>query len=89
MRIKYKMATNHVMEQVEEPLEDIIDDCFVYESDVEVNEESDNNRADDDETTTDGTHKCDGGSSDTSSSATSNVMVITEFLPFWVSCTIR
>ena len=81
MRSKYKMATNHVVEEVEEPLEDVTDDCFVYEGDVEVNEESDNNRADDDETTTDGTHKCDGGSLGTSLSATSDVMAITEFLP--------
>ena len=76
------MATNHVVEEVEEPLEDVIDDCFVYESDVEVNEERDNNGADDDETTTDGTHECDGRSSGTSSSATSNnVTAVTEFLP--------
>ena len=54
MRNKYKMATNHIVEEVEEPLEDVTDDCFVYKGGVEVNEESDNNRADDDETT-DGT----------------------------------
>ena len=75
------MATNHVVEEVEEPLEDITDDCFVYEGDVEVNEESDNNGADDDETTTDRTHECDGGSSGTSPSATSDVTALTEFLP--------
>ena len=74
------MATNHIVEEVEEPLEDVIDDCFVYEGDVEVNEESDNNGADDDETTTDRTHECDGGSSGTSLSATSNVTAVTEFL---------
>ena len=75
------MATNHVVEEVEEPLKDVIDDCFVYEGDVEVNKESDNNRADDDETITDGTHERDGESLDTSSSATSDVMAATEFLP--------
>ena len=75
------MATNHIVEEIEEPLEDVIDDCFVYKGDVEVNEESGNNGADDDKTTTDDTHKCDGGSSGASSSATSNVMAVTEFLP--------
>ena len=80
MHNKYKMATNHVVEEVEEPLEDVTDDYFVYKGDVEVNEESDYNGAVDDETTTEGTHECDGGSSGTSLSATSDVMAVTEFL---------
>ena len=68
------------MDEVEEPLEDVTKDCFVYEDDAEVNEESDNN-GDDDETTTDGTREWDGESSSASSSAASNLTAVTEFLP--------
>ena len=92
------MATGNVVEDVEEPLEDVTEDCFIYEGDEVVTEESDNG-ADDNEATTDGTHECDGGSSSASSSATISVTVVTEFLPlekaehclepFWISCPIR
>ena len=75
------MATGNVVEDVEEPLEDVTEDCFIYEGDEVVTEESDDNGADDNEVTTDGTHECDGSSSSASSSATSGVMVVTEFLP--------
>ena len=75
------MATGNVVEDVEEPLEDVTEDCFIYEGDEVVTEESDDNGADDNEVTMDGTHECDGGSSSASSSATSGVMVVTEFLP--------
>ena len=76
------MATNHIVEEVEEPLEDITDDCFVYEGSVENNEESDKSGADDDKTTTYGTHECDGEVQVLcSSSATSDVTAVTEFLP--------
>ena len=74
------MATGHVVDEVEEPPEDVTEECFVYEDDAEVNKESDNNGGDD-ETTTDGTHEWDSGSSRDSSSATSNLMAVTEFLP--------
>ena len=50
------MATRHIVNEVEEPLQDVTKDCFVYKDDAEVNEESDNN-GDDDETTTDGTRE--------------------------------
>ena len=40
------------MDEVEESLEDVTKDCFVYKDDAEINEESDNN-GDDNETTTD------------------------------------
>ena len=69
------------MEDVEEPLEDVTEDCFIYEGDEVITEENDDNGADDNEVTTDGTHDCDGGSSSASSSATSGVTVVTEFLP--------
>ena len=68
------------MRYVEEPLEDVTKDCFVYEDEAEVNEESDNN-VDDDETTTNGTREWDGESSSASSSAASDLMAVTEFLP--------
>ena len=78
------------MEDVEEPFKDVTENCFIYEGDEVVTEESDNG-ADDNEATTDGTHECDGGSS--------SVTVVTEFLPlekaehrlepFWISCPIR
>ena len=85
---------------VEEPLKYVTEDCFIYEGDEVVTEESDDNGADDNEATTDVTHKCDGGSSSASSSATSGVTVVTEFLPlekakihrlepFWISHPIR
>ena len=75
------MATRHVMEEVEEPLEDVTADCFVYGSDEMVSEESDDDGADENEMTTDGTHECDGGSSSASSNATSGLSAVTEFLP--------
>ena len=75
------MATGHVVEEVEEPLKDVTEDCFIYEGNEEVTEESDDNVADDNETTTDGTPECDGGSSSASLSATCGVTAVTEFLP--------
>ena len=91
------MAIRHVVEEVEEPLKDVAADCFVYESDEVVSEESDDNGADENETTTDRTHECDGSSSSASSSATSGLSAITSFclwkrqrvLSFWVSYPIR
>ena len=80
MRNKYKMATGHIVDEVEEPLEDVTKDCFVYEDNAEVNKESDNN-GDDNETTMDGTCEWDGESSSASSSAASNLTAVTEFLP--------
>ena len=74
------MATGNVVNDVEELLKDVTEDCFIYEGDEVVTEESDDNGADDNEATMDGTHECDGGSSSASSSATSNVTVVTEFL---------
>ena len=47
------MATRHVVKEVEEPLED---DCFIYEGDEVVTEESDDNGADDNKMTSDRTH---------------------------------
>ena len=81
MRNKQKMATRHVVEEVEEPLEDVTADYFVYESDEVVSEESNGNESDENEMTTDGTHECDGGSSSASLSATSSLLAVTEFLP--------
>ena len=72
------MATRHVVEEVEEPLEDVTAEHFVYGSDEMVSEESNDDGADENETTTDGTHECDGGSSNASSSGLS---AATEFLP--------
>ena len=74
------MATGHIVDEVEEPLEDVTKDCFVYEDDAEINEESDNN-GDDNKTTMDGTCEWDGESSSASSSAASNLTAVTEFLP--------
>ena len=64
------MATRHFVEKVEEPLKDVTADCFVYESNEVVSEESNDDGADKNETTMDGTHECDGGSSSASLSAT-------------------
>ena len=75
------MATRHIVEEVEEPLEDVTADCFVYESDEVVSEESNDNGADGTETIMDGTHECDGGSSSSSSSSTRGLSALTEFLP--------
>ena len=75
------MATGNVVGDVEEPLEDVTEDYFIYEGDEVVTEESDDNGADDNKVTMDRTHECDGGSSSASSSATSGVTVVTEFLP--------
>ena len=50
------MATRYVVEEVDEPLEDVTADCFVYESNEVVSEESDDDGADENKTTTDGTH---------------------------------
>ena len=75
------MATGHVVEEVEELLEDVTADCFVYESDEVVSEESNDNGADENETITNGTHKCDGGSSSSSSSSTRGLSAVTQFLP--------
>ena len=60
------MATGHIVDEVEKPLEDVTKECFVYEDDAEINEESDNN-GDDDETTTHGIREWDGESSSASS----------------------
>ena len=72
------MATDNV----ENPLEDVTEDCFVSEAISDVGEESDNNDADDDETTTDWiderTIERNGGSSSASSSSSG---VVTELLP--------
>ena len=75
------MATRHIVEEVEEPLEDVTADYFAYESDEVVSEESSDNESDENETTTDGAHKCDGGSSSVSLSATSSLLAVTKFLP--------
>ena len=87
MRNKYKTATRHIVEEVEESLKDITADCFVYDSDEVISEDSDevisensdDNEAEENETTTDGPHKCDGSSSSASLSCTSGLSAVTEF----------
>lgn len=79
MHNKYKIATRHIVEEVEESLKDITADCFVYDSDEVISEDSDDNEAEENETTTDGPHKCDGSSSSASLSCTSGLSAVTEF----------
>ena len=76
------MATRHNVEEVEEPLEDVTANCFVYESNEVISKESDDNGAEENETTLDGTHECDCSSSSAISNCTSGLSGVTEFLPW-------
>ena len=81
--INLKMATENVIKDVEEPLEDISEDCFISEVISDIGEECDDNDADDDETTKDWiderTHEQRGSSSGSSSTSSSSSGVVTEF----------
>ena len=46
--INMKMATENVVKDVEEPLEDVTEDCFISEAISDIGEECDDNDADDD-----------------------------------------
>ena len=76
------MVTRHIVKEVEELLEDMTSDCFVYGSDEVVTEESDANGADNNEMTTNRTHKCDGSCSSTNVSGTNGLMAVTKFFPW-------